>query len=179
MNRPHAYAVFLLVSVLTLVGSASADVATPTSDATPFACPITKPNGNEPPTTENVAGRGDGGYGNSYLWTTLWMWGRDGVALSANDSHVSESGELRELKWAWYRYVEGDLTIEGRRIDADAPPLTARVPDGYGNVGFQPAALTFPTAGCWEVTGHLDGGTLTFVVRVQILDRATPVASPA
>jgi hypothetical protein len=53
-----------------------------------------------------------------------------------------------------------------RRLDAEAPPLRAHVPDGYGALGFQPTGLTFPTVGCWRVTGRVRPASLTFVVKV-------------
>lgn len=58
------------------------------------------------------------------------------------------------------------LTVAGERLDAAAPPLRAHVPPGYGPEGFQPTGLTFPTAGCWRLTGSVGGVSLTFVVRV-------------
>jgi len=46
------------------------------------------------------------------------------------------------------------------------PPLRARIPDGYGDTGFQATALIFPTEGCWEVTGKVGEASRTFVTRV-------------
>ena len=71
-----------------------------------------------------------------------------------------------EMKWPWQRGVSGKLTIEGRRLDAPAPPLRADIPEGYGDSGFQSTALIFPTQGCWEVTGIVGNAQLTFVTLV-------------
>ena len=48
----------------------------------------------------------------------------------------------------------------GRRLTA------TDVPDGYGVTGFQASAVTFPTEGCWEVTGRVGNASLTFVTLV-------------
>jgi hypothetical protein len=70
------------------------------------------------------------------------------------------------MKFGWERGVRGQLTIEGRRLDASAPPLRADIPRGYGDIGFQSTAIIFPTPGCWEVTGQVGSATLTFVTKV-------------
>jgi hypothetical protein len=70
------------------------------------------------------------------------------------------------VKLGWWRGVRGKLVIRGRRLDAPAPPLRARVPAGYGARGFQASGLTFPTIGCWQVTGRVARAKLTFVVNV-------------
>jgi len=57
------------------------------------------------------------------------------------------------------------LRITGRRIDAPGAPLKANVPNGYGS-GFQATGLTFPTTGCWRVTGRFKRAQLTFTVLV-------------
>ncbi|HEX8860851.1 MAG TPA: hypothetical protein VGC06_17500 [Actinomycetes bacterium] len=62
--------------------------------------------------------------------------------------------------------VPGKLRITGRRLDAAAPPARGFVPDGYGQAGFQASGVTFPTEGCWQVTGKLGSTTLTFVTFV-------------
>jgi hypothetical protein len=40
------------------------------------------------------------------------------------------------------------------------------VPDGYGATGFQASAVSYPTEGCWEVTGRVGDASLTFVTLV-------------
>ena len=79
----------------------------------------------------------------------------------------------------WYRYAAGKLTIEGHRLDAPAPPLIGEVPDGYGLTGFQVSGITFPTDGCWEITGTVGTkGSLTFIVQVIYPKGFTPAGTP-
>ena len=81
---------------------------------------------------------------------------------------VNPDGSIR-AKQGWWRGAAGTLVITGRRLDAQAPPLRADIPSGYGHRGFVPAALTFSTPGCWKVTGKVGGARLTYVVRVTRL----------
>jgi hypothetical protein len=123
-------------------------------------CPVTLPGGDVPADGFN--------YGNGSIGVALWPKGRlvagelpDGSAWA----EIAPDGSIR-AKLGWFRAVEGRLSIRGERLDASAPRLRPDVPDGYGPSGFQPTALTFPTAGCWRVTGSIGGASLTFVVRV-------------
>lgn len=70
------------------------------------------------------------------------------------------------MKVGWKRKKKGHLQISGRRIDASAPPARAYIFD-YGDTEFQPTYLVFPTPGCWEITGEVSGGRLTFVALVE------------
>jgi hypothetical protein len=70
------------------------------------------------------------------------------------------------MKVGWERKKKGHLQVSGRRIDASAPPARAYIYD-YGDTGFQPIYLVFPTPGCWEITGEVSGGRLTFVTLVE------------
>jgi hypothetical protein len=79
---------------------------------------------------------------------------------------VDHDGALG-MKWPWVRNKQGQLSVGGRRLDGEAPPARAYIPEGYGDVGFQSSYLVFPTPGCWEITGGVDGSTLTFVVLVE------------
>ena len=166
----------LLGVMLLLVASALAGAATPTPpDATPAVspspCPLTKPNGNNP-----LGRRDPGGYGNAALWTTLTMWSWEpGIVIVPDDGRIPPDGVIHDMKWAWYRYKPGRLTIQGRRLDAPAPPLQAWIPEGYGDIGFQATGLTFSSAGCWEITGSLGESSLTFVVLVVTPEMRTPV----
>jgi len=125
------------------------------------SCPVTKPNQNTPPGER----AGSSHYGNGSLWTALPPAGRV-VFWPGGPGQVLPDGSL-SIKFPWWRAVSGPLTIEGRRLDAPAAPLRARIPEGYGDTGVQATALIFPTDGCWQVTGKVDGASLTFVVKVE------------
>ena len=123
------------------------------------ACPVTKPNGSTPPgerSCPNCLGNGD-------QWAGLYPDGKV-VFAPGGPGFVLEDGSL-SMKFWWWR-VRGKLTITGRRLDAIAPPLRARIPEGYGDTGFQATALIFPTVGCWQVTGKVGESRLTFVTLV-------------
>jgi hypothetical protein len=79
------------------------------------------------------------------------------------------------MKIAWYRGdgLRGKLKIEGKRLDAAAPPLRSQFTD-YGDTGFQPSEVIFPTEGCWQVTGKVADTSVTFVTRVVKLPGLKP-----
>jgi hypothetical protein len=117
-------------------------------------CPITHPNGSRPPGSTF----GSEFHGNGSIW--VGVWDADVVVWKADtDGSVT-------AKFGWWRGVPGKLRIEGHRLDAPAPPLIGHVPDGYGDSGFQASGITFPTGGCWQVTGRVDDASLTFVTLV-------------
>jgi hypothetical protein len=64
------------------------------------------------------------------------------------------------LKQPWFRLDDGQLTIEGRRVDgatgsfrADIPPMEA-YPRNMNVAGFIPSGLEFSTGGCWKITAR-------------------------
>jgi hypothetical protein len=69
------------------------------------------------------------------------------------------------LKTAWIKRGRSTLTVVGRRLDANAPPLQISIPEGYSG-GFQASRLMFPTPGCWEVSETAGSRTLKFVTRI-------------
>jgi len=104
-------------------------------------------------------------YANDWLATGLYPAGTV-VFRPGGPGLVLADGAL-SMKFWWWRLRSGRLTFEGRRLDGPAPPLRARVPDGYGDIGFQSVGLIFPTPGCWEVTGRVGDGSLSFVTLVE------------
>ncbi len=126
------------------------------------ACPVTLPNGNTPPGEAHAPEY----HGNGALFTVLWPDGN----ISIGPQNVEPDGSL-SMKFVWWRGMKGQLMIEGRRLDAVAPPLRADIPDGHGDSGVQASALIFPTEGCWEVTGRVGDAALTFVTRVTKVDQ--------
>lgn len=112
-------------------------------------------------------------YGQGGLWVALPPTGKVGGVSSSNVG----PGNGINVKYPMYRDDEarGRITITGRRLDGAAPPLTASVPEGYGDVGFQATSITYPTSGCWQVTVQSGSATLTFVTLVKIVPAPTPV----
>jgi hypothetical protein len=82
---------------------------------------------------------------------------------------IRPDGSL-EISWRWFRAIEGEVVIEGRRLDAEAPPLPQVIlrgkQDGYGETGIHPTTLIFPSEGCWEVTASVGETTLRFITLV-------------
>lgn len=174
------FALALLAAVLTgctgsVLSAKGPSSPTPTlisaSASSPSACPVTLPTGKVAPgeSPDRLS------YGNGALWVDLWP---DGKVL-IDPQHVESDGWL-EMKFPWYRGVPGSLSITGHRLDVPAPPLRARIPDGYGNQGFQSTSIAFPMEGCWQVTGKVGDASLTVVTLVQKVDRVpwVPPASP-
>jgi hypothetical protein len=145
--------ILALLACCTNPGSAKTS-ATPTWSG---KCAVTVPNGSRP---ADAPGSGVN-HGDGRLWVALWDDGR----VVPKPEQVNPDGSI-DMKFGWWRGVKGKLTITGQRLDAPAPLLTARVPDGYGDSGVQSSGIIFPTPGCWEVSGHVGSETLTFITEV-------------
>lgn len=133
----------------------------PSSDV---PCTVTTPNGIVAGQSE----RQESSYGNTAL-SVDGLWPRGEIVFAPHGSgFVTHDGALG-MKFLWIRAVPGNLKISGRRLDADAPPLRSDLRCCYGESGFRPSYLIFPTPGCWEVTGQVgerEDSKLTFVTRV-------------
>ena len=92
------------------------------------ACPVT------------VLGPGEWNYGDEFIAVNLT--GMTSGTIGPPHTWITD-GSLR-VKLGWRRGVAGKpLTIEGRRLDAVAPPLRAWIPN-HGDIGGQTAVLFFP-----------------------------------
>jgi len=157
---------------LALMGALAGD---PGSARGAFNCPVTIPNDSQPP--PGGGGIGPGSlltHGNGLLWTIL---PDDGV-WRVDETAMQTDGSFKEKFVWWRRPVEqtvqtvngvfsaevtfaGDLRISGRRLDAASDPLTATTtPEGV-HVG---STITFPSGGCWEITGTAGEDAMTFTV---------------
>jgi hypothetical protein len=139
----------------------------PAPSTTPVAvCEPTQPNGDTPPGEDPSPSF----YGNGRLYTT----GLGARGEFANPRFVAADGSIG-MKFAWWRApgvgAAGDLKIIGHEINSGAS-ITASIPDGYGQ-RFQASGITFPTEGCYEITGKSGDASLTFVTKVTKV-AATP-----
>ena len=129
---------------------------------TPSGCAVTIPEGNGPPGEEPSSKFHRAGA----LWTVLPADGVDRGGQAEPDGSTSQ-------KYPWWTVgTTGQLTIQGRRLDAPAPALRAWVNSGAPESGFAEvpdgrfwaSSINFPTEGCWQVTGTVGDASLAFVV---------------
>ena len=70
----------------------------------------------------------------------------------------------------WRKEPEPHLMVTAKRLDRDARSVAAEQAHAVFVPGPRSAMMTaidIPTAGCWEVTAHYRGHTLSFVVSVE------------
>lgn len=141
--HPHARRFSLAALALVAFAWPITALASLRPDCSP--CRATKPNGV---TASGETAEGSCAHGVDGLATCLWP---DGAVVfePGGPGFVLEDGALA-MKFPWTRGVKGRLTVEGRRLDAEAPPLRANVIDYGEGPGFQATVLIFPTPGCWE-----------------------------
>ena len=142
----------------------SPSVSTAASAAT--VCETTHPNGATPPGEQPSPND----YGNGLLYTILWPNGE----ILADPSYIQPDGSIG-MKFAWWRAPDvgaaGDLKIVGHEITTGAA-VRVEIPAGYGQ-RVQPTGLSFPSEGCFEVTGRSRDASLTFVTKVTKVPSAS------
>lgn len=138
-----------LVALLAFGGPTRAVAA----DAPAASCAATQPVRAEPPKDPNADPFGQG----------PWYINEDRTIWAGWDATRMRKGRNKVL---WIRPQGTDLKVSGRRLDGEAPPLTAHIPCCYPT-GFQASGLTFASSGCWEIKATVGDSTLTFVTEVK------------
>jgi hypothetical protein len=154
----------LLIAACSPAGFPQAEAAAEVSLKT---CPVTAPP--EPPFVPPAPfpavppNAGEFWYGTAALWTTLpedGAWGQ----LARGEKFFWWSAEY-DVK----AELVPDLTITGRRLDAEAPSFETSEATNASHKSFGTAMLVgveLPTPGCWEITGTYRGERLSLVVLV-------------
>jgi len=114
-------------------------------------------------------------FGTDKLWTLLpsnGIWGQG-----------EKTFWFRE-QWSHYQgYIPDEialkLTITARRLDAFTPPLEISAGPTFNRdwKAFMLGGISFPTPGCWEITGRYEGAEVQFVVWV-VSDATAKQAAP-
>jgi hypothetical protein len=148
-------------------------------DKVPASCPVTlaptSPLIPPSPYPPNAPGQRTFWYGSAEFWIMLK---EDGIWRGVPPDQGYRKGYRNKLFW-WRPGYDGrieqrpELSISGRRIDGEAPPLhvpngtNAHLGDFGGWAGWAMlVAPDIPTQGCWELTGRYREHELTFVVWV-------------
>lgn len=141
----------LLAAVLMLW--ASSDVHGQGEAAT---CPVT------------VLRTGEWAYGDKYIAAVLAGWPSGMLEFHQGGPGLMLPDGSLHMMLAWRRGVYGTpLTISGKRLDASASALRARISHS-DDIGGESSTVIFPTPGCWQVTGKIGDHEVTFVVLVRI-----------
>jgi hypothetical protein len=140
----------ILVGLL-LFAYAETQAPAPPGARTGTNCSVTPRVEDHPPDDAHASTFADGTwYANSERTIWAWWWGK------------RTDGDYKIL---WVRPVGTQLRITGRRLDGDAPALTAKIPTGNPYT-YQASAVAFPTDGCWEIEGSAGDARMKFVVRI-------------
>jgi hypothetical protein len=137
------------------------------SDAATFHCSPSQPS---PHSGARPFSAASFNYGNKLLRAELPPHGHLIAGTLPNGGSMADiepDGSIT-TKMGWWRGLQGRLVISGRRLDKKATPLKADLPslNSYGPTGFIPSGLTFPTTGCWRVSGKLGRARLNFILSV-------------
>lgn len=130
--------------------------------ASPEPCPVTLANGQTPPGEQPSPYH----HGDGQLFTVLWPQGV--IDLNeVNPESLAEDGSI-SIKFPWWRGegVNGPLIIEGELVGPGNGSLSAIIPEGYGETGFQASGLIFSQPGCWKVVGRAGQAELEFITQV-------------
>lgn len=130
-----------------------------TAFSQPPTCPITVPNGDRPA----GAAASRNWHGGPDLWLLFWPRG----VVVPGDGVLRDGALTIKLGW-WRRSPARSLTISGRRLDGESSFSVTRSADGYGETGPLPSGVTFPSGGCWELTGTAGTASLRVVVLVLL-----------
>jgi hypothetical protein len=110
-------------------------------------------------------------YGTTSLWTNL---STNGVWRGLpNDKGYRQKLFFWAKGYDARKEPKPKLMITGRRLDGDSPSIAVADANNAfvsSSSKLPPAMVTafeFPTVGCWEITAHYFGHTLTFIVSVK------------
>lgn len=163
------------VTTIGVHGAASCPVTIPNRSPFPPGGGSFLPPPEGTPATDVPLTHGDGLLWVGYLSST-------GIIRVADD-WVKPDGSI-EVKFSWARKVEyktingaltgifaGELEIEVQRLDGEAGPAGVYTnPSGMHIT----SVVTFPSTGCWQVTGRTGEEALTFTFLLLTESQTTP-----
>ena len=119
------------------------------------SCPVTPTVHETPPPDSHADGFGSGPW---HVNTDRTIWMQNGT--------FPEWRQGLNQKVMAIKPVGVVLTVAGVRLDSPADPLTVDSRGG-SQFGFNTMALTFPTAGCWNVTAKAGDREMSFIAIVR------------
>jgi len=178
MRRSCLLLAGLTIHLLILVTNSRAQAPPSATITPPSTCHVTKPNGRkvpwqtfEPPGQRRLSSFWEYNewHGNKAESTFL---PRNGVLkLQPGLNITSEDGTV-VTKFMWFK-VRKPLTLEGHRLDGNAPPAWVGLALDADDALLQPSQVGFPTPGCWQITSSVGHERLKIVLWVVFDNPAT------
>jgi len=170
----------LLISLVVLTPKAQQNSpqqpSAPSRFVPPASCPATTPPAHPftPPAWYEPADD-DFWLGSEKLWTQgnksgVWDWEPHKPGHEHEVQPLTVKISWGSVDYYWRKEPRPNLTLTGRRLDGEAPPLltsTTNIAGPNAEHGFMLSGVYVPTPGCWEITGEYRGEKLSFVVWVQ------------
>jgi len=170
----------LLISLVALTAKAQLksfqQSGTQPRSGVPASCPVTTPPAHPftPPAWYEPADD-DFWLGSEKLWTQgnksgVWEWEPHKPGHEHEVQPLTVKISWGSIDYYWRKEPRPNLTLTGRRLDGEAPPLLLAPMTNAGR-GIMLSGVYVPTPGCWEITGEYNGQKLSFVVWVQLVKR--------
>lgn len=132
------------------------------------SCPVTVPDGEPPPRSRATSGW----HGSRKVRVTLPQDGRLVVTTQSPPPPGTTPGSLHgngaissKFLWWFARSTARRVSVTGRLDGGDEMHVLARGRRRLRN--YWPSRLTFPSKGCWRVTGRAGRAKLRFVIDVS------------
>lgn len=109
-------------------------------------------------------------YGCDALWTLLAFDSKWRMQRNVNGEGYFTKLVFWRRGFDWRKEPDPKLIISAKRLDGEAPSVAVAHAKAVFVTGNTPAMMTgidIPTAGCWEITAHYKGHTLSFIVSVE------------
>jgi hypothetical protein len=179
----------LLISLVVLTAKAQQNSVqqsgTQPRSGVPASCPVTTPPAH-PFTPPAWSEPGDDSFwlGSEKLWTEgsksgVWEWEPHKPGHEHEVQPLTVKISWGSVDYYWRKEPRPNLTLTGRRLDGEAPPLLlmpmTNIAGPNARHGFMLSGVYVPTPGCWEITGEYNGQKLSFVVWVQPVKQVKPV----
>lgn len=138
----------------------------------PETCPITKPEHVLVPPVPHPAKAPSGQFwfGTEQLWTALPVTGSwNGLPSSPDDPTFRQKLFFWRRGYDAHRDAEPRLTVVGRLLGSPSTTLLSDATSSGSRGGedeFMVTGATFPSPGCWEITGSYEKSQLTFIIWV-------------
>jgi hypothetical protein len=91
-----------------------------------------------------------------------WYQSQDGKLWAASARTVYSG----ETTFAWSKPEGSRLIVSAKRIDGDAPPFKAVIPDRSAG-DYQTTLMIFPSVGCWLIQAQAGASAMEFILYVE------------